>query len=163
MTGCIQEHDFAAKSRRFLILDSHFVSADMLRDSARFAFRNAGRTNRVEQRSLAVIHVAHDRDDRWPRYCFGSTVFARGCRVSNFLLRLLFKADDIRVSSKEASHLTGQFRIKRLVDGREHTSRQQPSDQVLGANIQLLRQILHADAFRNRDAPRDGLWLVRER
>ena len=45
----------------------------------------------------------------------------------------------------------------------DQRTRQQPRDQILCANIQLFGQILHADAFCDGDAPRDGLRLVRER
>ena len=39
------------------------ISADMLRDAARFTRRNVRTAYFVEQRGLAVIDVAHDRDD----------------------------------------------------------------------------------------------------
>ena len=40
------------------------VSADVLRDSAGFARRDPRLANRVHQRRLAVIDVAHESDDR---------------------------------------------------------------------------------------------------
>ena len=41
----------------------HAVGADVLRDSARFTGSDVSRANRVEQRRLTVIDVAHDGDD----------------------------------------------------------------------------------------------------
>ena len=40
------------------------VSADVLGDSAGFARGDARLANRIHQRGLAVIDVAHERDDR---------------------------------------------------------------------------------------------------
>jgi len=102
-------------------------------------------------------------------YCFGGTVFRPwAAGVGNFLSApAFFEADHIRVSSKrKRGHLAGQFRIERLVDGRENTpppTANRADQGPLARNIQLFSaQILYADAFRDRDAPRDGLWLVRE-
>ena len=67
----------------------------------------------------------------------------------------------LRFRAEEASHLRGQLGVERLVDGGENAAAQQARDQILGANFQLLRQILYADAFRDRDAARDRLRLVR--
>ena len=44
------------------------VGADVLRDSAGFARGDARLANRVHQRSLAVIDVAHESDDRRARF-----------------------------------------------------------------------------------------------
>ena len=42
----------------------HLIGADVLRDPARLAGRHLGLADRVEQRRLAVVDVAHDRDHR---------------------------------------------------------------------------------------------------
>ena len=39
------------------------IGADVLRDSASLARRDTRLANRVHQRCLAVINVAHERDD----------------------------------------------------------------------------------------------------
>ena len=49
------------------VRDHHAVCTDVLRDSAGLAFGDIRRTDRVEQRGLTVIDVAHDRDDRCTR------------------------------------------------------------------------------------------------
>ena len=61
VAGCIDEGDPAAGGRR------HLISADVLRDAAGLRGRYVGRADGVEQRSLAVIDVAHDGDDRRAR------------------------------------------------------------------------------------------------
>ena len=48
----------------FRSLTVHVIGADVLRDAAGLALGHAGCADRVEQRRLAVIDVAHDRDDR---------------------------------------------------------------------------------------------------
>ena len=47
--------------RRAIVIDA--VSADVLRDSAGFARRDARLANRVHERGLAVIDMAHEGDD----------------------------------------------------------------------------------------------------
>ena len=163
MTGRVEKHNLAPVGGRFRIHDLHLVSADMLRDSAGFALGHSGRTYRIEQGGLAVIHVPHDRDHRGTWYGFGATLFASRGRVGYIFLRLLFEADDVRVGSEEARHLARQLCIERLIDRGKYASRQQTGNQILRANIQLLRQILHADAFRDGDVPRDRLRLIRKR
>ena len=60
MARCIEESNHAA--RRFDV-----VSADVLRNAAGFAGRHFGTPNVIEQRSLTVIDVAHDGNDRGTR------------------------------------------------------------------------------------------------
>ena len=47
-----------------LVVVVHLVGADVLRDAAGLAGGDVGLADRVEQRRLAVVDVAHDRDDR---------------------------------------------------------------------------------------------------
>ena len=60
MARGVEEGDDAA--RRL-----HMVGTNVLRNAAGFTGRNLGTTNVVEQRGLAVVDVAHDRDDRRTR------------------------------------------------------------------------------------------------
>ena len=50
-----------------LAVDLDAVGADVLRDAAGLARGDVGLADRVEQRGLAVVDVAHDRDDRGAR------------------------------------------------------------------------------------------------
>ena len=45
----------------------HVIGADVLGDTARFARHDVGLPDVVEERGLAVVDVAHDRDDRRAR------------------------------------------------------------------------------------------------
>ena len=56
----VEEGDLAA-----VVVD--LVGADVLRDAAGLGLDDRGLADRVEQRRLAVVDVAHDRDDRRPR------------------------------------------------------------------------------------------------
>ena len=135
----------------------------MLGDAASFASGYIGGANRIEQRGLAVIHVAHDRDHGRTRHAFAGGTFLTSGRIGDFLGGLFFEGDHVGIRSEEARHLAGQFGVERLVDGGEHAASQQARDQILGANSQLLGQVLDADSFRDGDAARDRLRLVRKR
>jgi hypothetical protein len=125
VTRRIEEHNLAPERRRFLVSDANFVSANVLRDATRLAFRHAGQANRIEQRGLAVIDVAHDRDHRRTRrnLDFHSSPPRRG-RV-NVFRSLLFERDHVGFRAEEARHFAGQFRVERLVHRRENTAPQQ--------------------------------------
>ena len=162
VTRRIQKHNLAAECRRRFIGDGNLVGADVLRDATRFASGHIGRANRIEQCRFAMVDVTHDRDHRRTRDCFRAFFAALGGRVGIFR-RLFFEGDDFRLRAEEARHLAGQFRVERLVDGRKHAAHHQPRDYVLGANAQLLGQVLHRDSFCNRDVPRDRRRLVADR
>ncbi len=71
VAGRIDEHDLAA-----VLLD--VIGADVLRDAAGFALGDVGCADGVEQRSLAVIDVAHDGDHgRAPHAILGHFGFVR--------------------------------------------------------------------------------------
>src|ERR1700692_822950 len=61
----VKENNFPPISRRFLIDDTNFVGAYMLRDAAGFSPAHIRDSNRIEQRGLAVIDVSHDRKHGW--------------------------------------------------------------------------------------------------
>ncbi len=55
------------KRDRIAPVGHHLISADMLGDAARLAGHHIGVAQSVEQRRLAMVHVAHDGDDRSAR------------------------------------------------------------------------------------------------
>ena len=61
VAGRVEEDDAAA------VADVDVIRADVLRDAAGFALGDLGLADGVEQRRLAVVDVAHDRDDRRAR------------------------------------------------------------------------------------------------
>src|SRR5580692_768811 len=118
--------------------------------------------SRIEQRSLAVVDVTHDRNHRRSRRDLDCRLFptARGSGV-NVFRSLLFERDHIRFSAEEARHFAGQLGVERLVHRRENSASQQARNHILHTNTKLLRQIFYADAFRDRDVARDRHRLIR--
>ena len=160
----IEEHDLAPERRRVLVADRHLVGANMLGDSARFAFGDAGQPDGVEQAGFAVIDMAHDGDHRRTRDApMRRPLRRRLLRVAVSFANCSSKVMTSVLGPEVARHVRGQLGVERLVDRGENATRQQPGDQVLGANAQLLRQVLYADAFRNRDVPRNRQRLARQR
>src|SRR5581483_2242139 len=156
----IEEHDLAAIRRRLRVLNSDLIGADVLSDTTGFAFGHIGGANRVKQRGLAMIDVAHDRDHGRSGTSFGGSTFFSGSSIGDVLGSLLFEADDVRIRTEEAGHFARQFRVESLIDRGEYASAQQTGDEIFGANAKLLGKILDADAFGDRDATRDRLRLV---
>ena len=64
----VQENHAAVVVRIVGIGNQNAVCTDVLRDAAGFAFGDICRADRVEQRCLTVIDVAHDGDDRGTRH-----------------------------------------------------------------------------------------------
>ena len=58
---CIEE------AQNLTVVGCDLIGTDVLRDTARFAGLNLGFADRVKQRCLTVVNVAHDRDDRRTR------------------------------------------------------------------------------------------------
>ena len=77
------------------VADRHEIRADVLRDAARLAFGHARRPDRVEQRRLAVVDVAHDGDDRGARDLI---LDVDGLRLG--LDQLLFEAAGLHVGAE---------------------------------------------------------------
>ena len=65
----VDEGDLLAAFRR-----RHLIGADMLGDAAGFAGHHVGMAQRIEQRGLAVIDVAHNGDNRRARLGVGRVV-----------------------------------------------------------------------------------------
>jgi len=79
VAGRIEEGDLLDLLFPLRMREGNRVSADMLGDAAGFARRDVGLADHIEQRSLAVVHVTHDRDD-------GRT----GFELSRVVLGILF-------------------------------------------------------------------------
>ena len=130
-----------------------FVRADVLRDSARFAGRNFGFADRVEQAGFAVVHVAHHGDHRSARQQISGALFLDFF----FLHHLLFEGDHLHDSVESFGEACCGGNVERLVDAGENAAVEQGFQQILGANIQLFGQFADRDAFGNRDVPRLAL------
>ena len=79
-----------------------------------------------------------------------------------WLANLLFVADDGGAGAELGGDILHHFGVERLVHGDEDAAHEQRGDQVLGANFELLGQVLYADAFGHGDFARDGQRLVAE-
>ena len=73
-----------------------------------------------------------------------------------------FVADDVGVGAESGGHILDHLAVERLVDRDEDAAHEQGGDQVLGANFELLGEILYADAFSDGDFAGDGQRLVAE-
>ncbi len=97
------------------IIDHHFVGADMLCDSARFAARYIRLANRIEQAGLAVIDVAHHGNHRRPRLQTFLRLFLR-----DFQHHLFFQRDDAHDSAERFRKRSRRRHIQRLVNAGEN-------------------------------------------
>src|SRR6185312_8259106 len=71
-------------------------------------------------------------------------------------------ADDIGASAKLGGDILDHLSVEGLVDGDKYAAHEQHGDQVFGADLELLSQILHADTLGYGDLARDGQRLCAE-
>jgi hypothetical protein len=121
----------------------------VLRDAAGLAFGDTRRANRVEQGRLAVIDVAHDRDDRRTRdLVLGIDVLGLD------LQQLLFEALHLYVSAEiPRDHRRGLV-VERAVDGHHHAALEQFLEDVLGFDVELGCEISDGHTLGERNGPR---------
>ena len=140
----------------------HLVGADVLGDAARFAGCYVGFADGVEQRGLAVIDVAHDGDDRGTRNFELAGVLGFENFFDGLVGEFFFVADDGGAGAELGGHILDHLGVERLVDGDEDAAHEQGGDEVLGADFELLGQVLDADAFGHGDFAGDGQRLIAE-
>ena len=126
-------------------LQRDVIGADMLGDAARLAGRDIGLAQRVEQRGLAVIDMAHDRDDR-------------GTRLQHFLLVGLAAqadldigfGDAVRAVAELADDQLGGVGVDDLVDRRHDAHAHQRLDDIGAALGHAVGEFLDRDRLRDR-------------
>ncbi len=146
VAGRVKEHDALAR----LFAGAHQVGADVLRDAAGFALGDAGLADRVEQRRLAVIDVAHDRHDRPAR----DQVLRIGDLVAlgaDFLL----EAARLDLGAEIRGERFRGLEVDGGVDRHHQPAIEQRLEGVLDAHFEAIGQILHRHAFREGDGARD--------
>ena len=144
VTRSIDEDDLLA-----VVID--VISADVLRDAAGFLVGDVGEADGIEQRGLAVIDVAHDRDHgRAAEQILG--LFGD----LDILHRLFFVRNGRSGSAELARNVGGEFRVESLVDGREDAAIHQLLDDEVGLHVELFGKLLDRDAFGNGDVAIDG-------
>ena len=134
----VDERDDAA--RRLYV-----VSADVLRDSAGLARRNLGGADVVEERGLAVIDMAHDRDHWGPR--------DRIDLIAVLGLQGIFQRVLVERLGRVAHLLDHQHcrvLIERLVDGRHDAHVHQRLDHLAAFHRHLLREFGNGDRLGDR-------------
>ena len=109
---CVEEGDL------FPVGTEHLISADMLGDTSSFAGHHVGTPDKVEQFGLAVVDMAHDRNDwRAVNKVFG---FVRFILLDGFLY---FNAHEFHLMAEFFSNKGEGFRVETLVNGNEHAER----------------------------------------
>src|SRR6185436_10701534 len=136
----VEEHDLPAP-----LLD--VIGADVLRDAAGLVRRDVRLADRIEQRRLAVIDVAHDGDDRTA----GHGALRLG-PLHRLHLDRLFEGDDLRVDAQLARQLDRQLPAEGLID-RDHEPllHEEVLHQIARLDVELLGELLDGDALGQRD------------
>ena len=140
VAGRVDEGDLAALGR------GHLIGADVLGDAAGLAAHHVGLADRVEQRGLAVVDMAHDGHDRRTR------LQGRGIvgRVEQTFLHVRFGDTAHRVAQFFGDELGG-VGVDRVGDLRHVTLLHQDLDDVDTALRHAVREFLDRDRFRDRD------------
>ena len=135
VAGRVDEYDLAA-----VLLD--VIRTDVLRDAAGLAIGNVGGTDGVQQRSFAVIDVAHDGDHRRAPHFIGGDFGFR-----DLLRTLFFVADLVGGSAELARQILRHLHVEILVDGGEDFLFHQLLDHQVGFDAELFGKLFDRDAF----------------
>ena len=139
----VEEDDAAAA-------DVDVVGTDVLGDPARLAGGDGGRADRVEQRRLAVVDVAHDGDHGRARL---EVLRLRldGLDLDDLVLERL----DRRLVAELARDLDRELRLEALVDGRHDPARDERLHDVARLDVRhLVAQLLDRHALGEVDLAR---------
>ena len=124
------------------------VSADVLGNSACFTSRHTRLADRIHQRRLTVIDVAHEGDDRTARFEFLFFFNNRRRRRDNYLFYLVnagsfftaFFFENEPVILRDFRRDVG---FDCLIDVRENVKRHQLGNELVGFQTELDRELLH--------------------
>ena len=126
------------------VVDHDLRSADGLRNAARLAGSDAGVTDGVEQRRLAVVDMAHDGDDRGTRLEVGGIVVEREGV-------LLLGGDDLDLAAQVVGDELDEVVGHGLRHGERRTQQEQALDDVVGRNVERLGKLLDGNALGDLD------------
>src|SRR5713101_296781 len=146
MAGRIDEADLAP-------VNIDHVGADMLRDTAGFLRGDVGMADSVEQRSLAVVDMAHHGHDR--RTGLGLTLgrlfilLDRGVDV---------EADILDGVAEVAGNKRRRIDVEHLVERRHRTEVHQLSYKLAGLDPHIAREVGNGDAFRDTNNALGCAW-----
>ena len=122
------------------------VGADVLRDAAGLAGRDLGLADRVEQRRLAVVDVAHDRDHRR-----AVDQLLVGVLEGGLLLGLLGRADHLDLLVEGLGQHLDRLVGERLGERRHLAQLHQLLDHLGGAQLERLGDLLDGRAGADLD------------
>ena len=125
------------------------IRADVLGDPARLGLGDGRLADRVEQRRLAVVDVAHDRHDRRPRPEILGSVLV-GLRFGLLVGRVLDDHLALGLGGDQDDRLVGQ----RLRDRDHHAEAHHRLDDLGDGDAERGRELLHRDARRHRHRAR---------
>ena len=107
MTRRVQECDTGY--RAFWALDGYTKRTNVLRNPTGLTGSHRRRTQRIQQRRLTVIDMAHDRHDRWPQRKCGALLRRRRWAGVYIEFRVLLRSDhDIVLGGNELGVLEFQ-------------------------------------------------------
>ena len=122
--------------------DVDLVGADVLGDAARLVRRHVGVAQRVEQRGLAVVDVAHHGDHRRPRLeILGPVLDALEADLDVGL------ADPLGLMAELGDQQLRGVGIERLIDGRHDAHLHQLLDHVGAAHRHAVGELGHGDGL----------------
>ena len=122
-------------------VDLGLVGADVLGDPAGLGLDDGGLADRVEQRRLAVVDVAHDRDDRRPRLERLLGVVER-LRLAVLVARVLDRHLAAELGGDQLDLVVGE----RLGRGLHRPHVHQHLDDLRHRDPERLREVAHRDA-----------------
>ena len=143
VAGGVEESDFLA-----IAFDA--VSADVLRDTACFTRCDAGFANGIEKGSFAVVHMAHESDNRGAQLKlvdFGG-LGSLGNLNLRFDLVVALRGVFALTLEYKAMHITDfcdDICFNRLVQIRKNLERHQVLDELEGLKTEFLGQCLYGD------------------
>jgi hypothetical protein len=126
------------------------VSMKVILAPSRFAGGDIGRTQRIQQRRLAVVDMAHNGDHRWA--WLQLRVAVRSSGQAEFDVGFGNAAGTV---AKFLYHQFGGIGIERLGDGGHHAELHQRLHYLAGACGHSVGQLLHRDAVRQNDVAHD--------
>ena len=138
MARRVEERDFA-------VADLDLVRADVLGNATGLARDHAGRANRIEQRRLAVVDMAHHGDHRCARHQRLGIVFDHD--VVDLFLGTLDRDGALKLGGNQLDCIVGQ----RLRDRDELAKAHHHLDDLGRGDAKLLGVLLDGHTTRHRD------------
>ena len=130
------------EERDLLAVQLDAVGADMLGDAAGLALDDVGLADIVQQRGLAVVHVAHDGHDRRTRHEVLLLVFVV---VVDRLLNL--HRDEFDLVAELLGHDHERFGVETLVDRHHQSQIHAGRDDLSRRDVHHRRQLAHGHEF----------------